>query len=385
MGVSKMANGAKKLRILHIIPTFGAGGAEFLVVNLCRYLVNLNFDVGVATLYPPKGINKDIAISQSTQLSNAGVEVFHLNKRIGLDIKVIFQLYNTLDGFRPDIIHTHCYVLRYTLLPTLFCRIPVRVHTVHSVAPKEVDWVGKMVHWIAFRVGGVVPVSVSQEVAKTVQALYGRGIHTPVIYNGIPTRHFISNALQDDAKKKHVILLHIGRFAPQKNHILLVEAFAMALKEYPAMRLWLVGDGLLRDQVETLVKEKGLERNVTFLGIREDVPKLLSEADVFLLPSEWEGVPLTVLEAMAAGKPVIATAVGGVPELVKDGVSGILVPSRNHGALAKAILCLAKDPDLRQRMGKAGQQRAIEHFDISRTAKGYEALYLKLLRERGRA
>jgi glycosyltransferase involved in cell wall biosynthesis len=102
------------------------------------------------------------------------------------------------------------------------------------------------------------------------------------------------------------------------------------------------------------------------------------------LSSDYEGVPLSVLEAMAAGKPVIATAVGGVPELVEDGVTGVLVPPRNPEALARGILRLAKDADLRRRMGKAAQERALERFDISRTAREYEALYLNLLEKCGR-
>ncbi len=151
------------------------------------------------------------------------------------------------------------------------------------------------------------------------------------------------------------------------------------------MELWLVGDGPLRPVVEKTVVEMGLEGRVLFLGVRNDVPKLLACSDVLVLSSEYEGAPLTVLEARQAGKPVIATAVGGVPELVEDGVTGILAPPRNPEALAQGILRLAKDADLRQRMGKAAQQWALERFDIARTAREYEALYLRLLREWGRA
>ena len=150
------------------------------------------------------------------------------------------------------------------------------------------------------------------------------------------------------------------------------------------MKLWLVGDGPLRPAVEKAIVKMGLERKVLFLGIRDDVPQLLAASDVFVLSSDYEGVPLTVLEAMAAGKPVVATAVGGVPELIEDGETGILVPPRNPEALAQGILRLAKDASLRQRMGKAARERAQERFDISRTAREYEALYLRLLKECGR-
>ena len=150
------------------------------------------------------------------------------------------------------------------------------------------------------------------------------------------------------------------------------------------MKLWLVGDGPLRPAVEKAIVKMGLERKVLFLGIRDDVPKLLAASDLFVLSSDYEGVPLAVLEAMAAGKPVVATAVGGVPELIEDGKTGILVPPRNPETLAKGILRLVKDADLRQRMGKAARERAQERFDISRTAREYETLYLRLLKECGR-
>ena len=334
------------------------------------------FEVAAVSLYPESGTLLE------REIRAKGLRVFYLSKRKGLDLRIIPQLYRLFRAFQPDVVHTHRYVLRYVLLPALLCRIPVRVHTVHNVAPKEVDRPGKFVHWIAFRLGRVVPVSISRQVAQTVKEVYGDNIYTPVIYNGIPTRRFILG----DKKQRddRVVLIHIGRFAPQKNHLLLVEAFSLAIEEYPSMELWLIGDGPLRAEVEKKVEAKGLKEKVRFLGIRDDIPDLLAEASILVLPSDWEGVPLTVLEAMAAGKPVVATAVGGVPELVEDGVSGILVPPRDLHALAQGILRLARDADLRNQMGKAAQERALERFDISRIAREYEALYLKLLKKKGR-
>jgi glycosyltransferase involved in cell wall biosynthesis len=369
---------AGKMCVLHIIPNFGPGGAERLVIDLMEIADKNRFEVAAVSLYSESGTILE------KEIKKRGLKVYFLNKHRGLDLRMIPQLYYLFRVLRPDIVHTHRYVLRYTLLPTLFCHIPVRVHTLHNVAQREVDRVGKLVQWVAFRMGNVVPVSISQEVAKTVQAIYGRDIYTPVIYNGIPTSRFILRAEQGNAKnKKNLIVLHIGRFAPQKNHLLLIEAFAMAFKKNPIMQLWLVGDGPLRPTVEKIILEKGLEENVVFFGIREDVPKLLALSDMLVLSSYYEGVPLTVLEAMAAGKPVVATAVGGVPELIEDGVTGILVSPNNPEALAKGILHLAKDTNLRQRMGRAAQEHTLDRFDISRTARGYEALYLCLLKKCG--
>lgn len=365
----------KKLRVLHVMPKFGTGGAERLVVNLLEATNKDRFEAVAVSLYPESGTLFEKEIKEK------GLKVFFLNKHPGLDPRMMLQLYHIFRVFHPDIVHTHLSVLRYTLLPAFFCHVPLRVHTIHNVAQKEVDRIGKLVNWIAFRLGNVVPVSISLAIANTIRTVYGKDIHTPVIYNGIPTGVFVSSPELENTKgEKDVVLLHVGRFAPQKNHLLLIETFALAVKEYPRMQLWLVGDGPLRSEMEMHVKEKNLDKIVVFIGVVPNERDFLADCDLFVLSSDWEGVPLTVLEAMAASKPVIATAVGGVPELVENGVTGILVPPRDPEALAQVIIRLAKDPDLRQRMGEAAQKRALDRFDISQTAKEYEALYLRLLK-----
>jgi glycosyltransferase involved in cell wall biosynthesis len=123
---------------------------------------------------------------------------------------------------------------------------------------------------------------------------------------------------------------------------------------------------------------------VTFTGVRADVPKILAALDLFVLPSLWEGMPNAVLEAMAAGLPVVATAVGGTPEVVMDGVTGLLVPPQDPSALAQAIERLLRDPDLRRTMGRAGRRRVEQHFDVRETVRQVEDLYETLLREKGR-
>jgi len=368
----------KIVKVLHIIPNFGIGGAERLVVNFLEAFDRKRFEMAVVSLYPETGTILEREIREKW------LKVYYLNKHLGLDLRMIPQLWHLFRTFRPDVVHTHLYVLRYTLLPAFLCRIPVCVHTIHNMAQKEVDQVGKFVHQIAFRLAGVLPISVSREIATTIHSLYGQPIKTPVIYNGIPTSQF-SALPNQQGEREDVTFLHIGRFSPQKNHKLLIEAFALALEECPKMRLWLVGDGELWSVVKKLVAEKGLQPQVSFLGIRTDVPELLNWCDIFVLSSDWEGLPLTVLEAMAAGRAVISTSVGGVPELVEDGVNGILVPLGDAKALAQAFLRLANKPELCRCMGREGQKRAYECFDIIRCTREYEALYLNLLKDRGKA
>lgn len=367
-----------KLRVLHVIPNLRPGGAERLLVSLLAASNRERFETQAVSLYPE---SRSIL---EQEVEKKGLKVSFLKKHRGPDLRMLPQLYRLFCVFRPHIVHTHLSVLRYTLLPALFCRIPVQVHTLHNVASREVDGFGKLVHWLAFRRGMVVPVSISSEVANTFRALYGSDVHTPVICNGIPTWQFYSGFAREVQRRDRVVLLHVGSFAPQKNHLLLIQAFAILAKEHPDMHLWLVGNGALRPRMERTVAEMGLEAKVVFWGVRDDVPRLLAASDVFVLSSDYEGMPLAVLEAMAAGKPVVATAVGGVPELVEDGVTGILVPPGETEALAGGILRVLSDPGLRESMGQRAQEVALERFDIARTAREYEALYSSLLEQHGR-
>jgi len=369
----------KNFKILHIIPNLGTGGAERLVVNLAKAFDKDKFDIAICSLYPKSGTVFE------RQLEESRIPVYYLGKHKGLDLRMVPRLHRLFRTFKPDIVHTHLYALRYALIPMIFCRVPARFHTVHSIAQKEVDTLGRIVHHLAFRIGGVIPISISEEVARTVEEVYK--VQTSIIYNGVPIRHFQGAEKvrsiyrkREGIKDSEVVFLHVGRFSPEKNHRLLVEAFAQAMEECSNLKLLLVGDGELRPDIEKIVKKKRLEPNIRFLGSRQDIPELLSTCDIFILSSDWEGAPMTILEAMAAGKPVIATAVGGVPELVKDGVTGILVPPQDIQALSGAMIRLAGDSILREVMGKRGREYALERFDVNLIARQYEELYLKILK-----
>jgi len=370
-----------KIRILHIIPNLNTGGAERLVVNLLEAIDKEKFEVAVCSLYDKSSSPFE------EHLEKNGIPIYYLGKRKGLDLRMITRLYRLFKFFKPDVAHTHLSVQRYALIPQVLCGIPIKLHTVHNIAQKEVDVPGKIVHWLAFHVVGVVPVSISQVVARTVKDVYN--IATPIIYNGIPTMQFSGmNEMRNFWREKEgiadseVIFLHIGRFSAQKNHCLLIEAFEQVIKGRDGLKLFLVGDGELRIKIELLVKEKRLEHCVNFLGLRQDIPELLAACDVFALSSDYEGLPMVILEAMAAGKPVISTAVGGISELVESGVTGILVPSRDPKSLAQAMIQLANDYPLRETMSKRSQKYALERFDISLIVRQYEKFYLKAMEAR---
>jgi glycosyltransferase involved in cell wall biosynthesis len=236
----------------------------------------------------------------------------------------------------------------------------------------------------------VLPVSIAQEVTRTFVQEYGRA-PTLEILNAIPTERYAPDPARRTAwRSQHavprdaLVFTCVAGLRPQKNHRLLLQAFAQAAPQLPDALLLLVGppdrlDPAYAESLKALAQELGLGQRVRFLGSRADVPDILRASDVFVLSSDYEGNPLSVLEAMAAGLPVISTAVGGVPELVQHGATGLLVPAGDACSLAEAIAQLGCDPARRAAMGNAARQTARQRFDVRVMSLAYATLYQQLL------
>jgi len=367
----------RKIKVLHFIPSFGPGGAERLLLDILENIDRNIFQPLAVSLYPPQGNPYEREIVEKK------LPVIFLTKHRGPDPKTLLNIHRVIRLFKPDVVHTHLYTLHYTILPVLLNRIPVRIHTVHCRVRYEVPWYEKVIHWVAFRYGKVLPVSVAKAIDAEISTLYGKKLRTKVIYNGInPAKFAHIRTLYPTIGENSLILLHIGSFSPVKNHELLIEAFSRVEKQIPKIYLWLVGDGAERPKIEELVKDKQIIEKVRFLGIRDDIPNLLAQADIFVLCSNSEAFPVAILEAMASGLPVVATAVGGVPEAVINGKTGILVPPNNPEALADAIFQLSSNAALRQQMGMNARQRVAGLFDVKRITREYERLYIEELNRR---
>lgn len=176
----------------------------------------------------------------------------------------------------------------------------------------------------------------------------------------------------------------IGALVAQKDHHTLIEAAARVVRDVPDVRFVVLGEGELRGALEEQIRHRHLERHVFLAGFRADVLQLMKDFDVFALSSIQEGLCTSLVDAMAARKAAVATAVGGVPEVVEDGVTGLLVPARDHEALAERIVRLLTDPKLRRRMGDAGLERARQLFTVERMVEGTAAVYERVTRA-GRA
>ncbi len=367
--------------VFQIVPSLMVGGAERLVVHLLERLDRARFAPVCICLESPLGTHYEARVQAR------GVPLYFLGKGAGASGSVFGRLDALFRQYRPAVVHTHIIGLNYAYPLMLRYRTPARVHTIHSLALRERGVrMGAWVRTLAFRyrIGGVAPVAVAAEVRASIQTLYGYP-DPPLIPNGVPTDEYAP----DPDRRLHwrtahgiephaIVLTHVGRFAPPKNHALLIEAFAQVHADAP-LYLLLVGGGELEGAAREQVARLNLQERIHFLGVRADVADILNASDMFVLSSRVEGNPLSVMEAMAAGLPVVSTAVGGVPELVRHGETGLLVPSEDRDALAGALQALIDDPARRQAMGAAARQHAIEHFDIRLTVQGYERLYDRLL------
>lgn len=350
-----------RIRVLEVLATLKRAGAEHVATALACRLPDDDFDTSVISLFDafPQGLEPE--------LERRDVPVRHLGKHSGLDLRMYPRLARAIREIKPDIIHTHSYVMRYVLPVAGRAAL---VHTVHNVAGREVDWIGRWVHRLAWRFDAE-PVAVSGEVARSFQRMYG--FVPAVIPNGIDVAAYSRPGARERWRRSHGfserdrVVVSLARLEPQKNPLGLLKAFASV----PDAHLVFAGAGSLLRTVTNAADER-----VRVLGVVNNVPELLAACDVLALASDWEGNPISVLEAMAAGLPVAATAVGGLPEIVEEGVTGYLVPRGDMKALGRAIAnALANHVA----MGEAARRRAVQ-FDISGMIAAYAELFQKVAR-----
>jgi len=363
-----------KSRVLHVLANLGAGGAERMAVHIVLGLDPRRFEPAVVAYSGRYGSDLE------QQLDQAGLKTWFLGKGPGFEWRTYYRLHRVFKEFRPDIVHTHVHVMRYAFPSLVYFKPRLMVHTVHNIAGREIEPRARWLQRLAYR-RGVVPVAVAREVAASLERLYGIG-NCRVVWNCVPTDLYASPQTPREVWRAKqgfsaadILFVCVARFAAQKNHALLIRAFAKGPASDPTAHLVLAGHGILRAQLQERVNQLGLTSRVHFLGLRRDIPDVLGAADIFALGSDYEGNPLSVIEAMAAGLPIISTAVGGVPELLQNGKEGLIVQPGDAEQLSEAMMTLLRDCDLRRAMGAAAATRAKEKFDVSAMVRAYEELY----------
>jgi glycosyltransferase involved in cell wall biosynthesis len=291
------------------------------------------------------------------------------------DALALVELYRLFRREHPLVVHANSSKAGVLgRLAAVAAGVPVRFFTVHGWAFKaHTGIVARAYLWADRLMSPLTTTTICVahgERDAGLRARTCRAERTVVIHNGVP--------LDVPRRRAHpgpVTLLSVGRLRAPKGFVTLVRATAGL-----EARLRIAGDGPDRPALEAEIDRLGLSDHVELLGTRDDVPELLASSDVFVLSSDSEGLPMSVLEAMAAGLPVIASAVGGVPEAVRDGETGALVPPRDSAALARALRRLVADPALRERLGDAGRRRVEEEFSLARFEREHLELYRKRVR-----
>jgi glycosyltransferase involved in cell wall biosynthesis len=306
-------------------------------------------------------------------LESAGVDVRYLGKKAGLDFSLYGKLRKLFQKEKPDAVHTHLYAPKYVFPAAVLAGVKNRVHTVHNVAEKESGSADRKLNALFFRHCGVIPVALSDLIRDSVAKVYAMDKDAiPVIQNGVDLSKCLPK--KEYGRAGNFKILHIGRFSEQKNHEGLLRAFAQFHEKHPDSELWLIGEGEAKESSQAFVAEQNLSESVKFLGAQSRVHGFLHDADMFTLPSLYEGVPITLIEAMGTGLPIVATAVGGVPDML-DAESALLVPV-DVDQIAQAFeTCYLQDA-LRQSHGEEAKKRA-ERFSSVTMAEKYSDLYSK--------
>lgn len=223
----------------------------------------------------------------------------------------------------------------------------------------------------------------AQKLARTVGFPVQR---ITVLPNGVDSDRFQrGNRGRSFVRKADDILIGtVGRLVPVKNQMVLIDAFSKLCNQDFNIKLIIVGDGPLRHQLQTVAKDTGCADRIEFLGRRSDVPEIMRAMDIFVLSSYSEGMSNTILEAMSSGLPVVATAVGGNPELVLNGKTGLLVPTNDPEKLERALCLLIRHEEMRKEMGMRGRERVKKYFSLRGMIDNYEKLYLQCYREKAK-
>lgn len=385
-GACHVAGNDQRPLVAHVIFRLDYGGLENGLVNLVNGLPEYKYRHAIICI--------DRVSNLRSRIEKSDVLLISIKKKPGRDIGALVKLYRVFRRLRPAIVHTRNLGALDALLPAVLAGVKVRVHGEHGWDISNVDSKNRKYRWLRIMHRPLVTQYVA--LSKQLQVYLEQAIGVDAerisrIPNGVDTKRFrpavdrgnLRGDLDTLLGSNIILIGTVGRMEPEKDPLTLIRAFCIAVKHTgmrnSRLRLAIVGDGSLRAAGQKLLIESGLNDMAWMPGARHDIPEFLRTLDLFVLPSLAEGISNTVLEAMASGVPVVATRVGGNPELVIDGETGSLLPPSNPELLAKAIEHYAFDKELRGRLGIAGRRRAESVFELDKMINDYDALYRRLM------
>jgi len=366
-----------RIRILHLITELEPGGAENLLLNICRGLDKEKFDLIVGYISGPGTL--------ANQIRRTGVRVVDLTHRGKIDPFLLFRLIFLMRKERVKIVHTH--LVHASIVGRVTAKlagVKILVATRHYAYDlKEKSFT----YWLERKLAGLnrMTIAISKAVRDylIIKENYDCKKVT-VIYNTVDLRLFDLNMVKESVTNSDNYLIgSVGRLHPQKGHSILIQSMSAVIREFRKTQLLIIGSGSLRMELENLARNLKVSDHVTFLGLKSplEVIEILRGVNLFVLASNWEGFGIAVIEAMASSKPVVATAVEGLHEVIEDGRTGFLVPPGDPQALAEKVIYLLKNRDLSIEMGKEGRKRVEALFSLDNMIVKLERLYWDLLNQ----
>lgn len=373
-----------KKRILEFFSFAGVGGTQQMFLEYLRHASHEHYDFSACILLEHGFLNE--------QLSCLHVENTSLNSRGYWDLSAWWKLYRFANGKQFDLMRT--YGLKAHIIGRIVGKIlgiPVNISSVRNTDPWR-KWYHAL---LDFLTSGLSDLYISNSEAGRVATHERERIPLDKIVtvpNGIDVSRFPGkqSQMRSHYRKKFKIspkapvLGIVANLREQKGHKTIVDAFPRLQKRFPTLRCLFIGEDLLNGEILRYVRTKNLEDSIFLTGSRQDIPEMLSMLDVFVLPSSWEGFPKSILEAMAMKKPVIASAVGGIPEVVIPHETGLLIPPQDPQAFAEAVISVLEDPEKAIAMGNAGYERVCRHFSIENVVSQTETIYEQLIEAKPR-
>lgn len=369
------------LHIVHFVYRFSIGGLENVIVQLINRLPAERYRHTVVSLTTIDDFRQ--------RVERTDVDFIALDKPVGHAIPLYRRIHALLRRLRPQVLHT-CNLAALEIVPLgWLARVPLRVHAEHGWDAHDPH--GQSVRYRRLRRAYRPFVSHYVSVSQDLDDYLARAIGVParrrsLIANGVDTDRFAPAAAPVTAVAgcpfepgRHWLIGTVGRLQTVKNQPALARAFVALLQRRPDLadraRLVFVGDGPLATEIDAILSRAGLRDLAWLAGARSDVPQVLRMLDCFVLPSLTEGTSCTLQEAMACGLPIVATAVGGNPEVVTDGATGSLVPSEDDAAMARALAAYADDAELAQRHGQAARDQAQARYGLEAMVQRYDTLF----------
>lgn len=368
-----------RIKIFYLVNEFADGSSNNLILTLLRGMDPSCFEYHVGGLKAIRG-------PLEAHFTEAGATVVSFGLSAGKPgLGGLRRIAGYIEQNQIHVVHTH--VLRPDILGGLAARLahrPAVLSTKHNMAyvRSQNGWLMRnLFYWPAMYLSDQIVTVTEALRQQTIERLRISPTRVTTIHNGIDAERYY----QPDARAATraalglapdaFVLTYTGRLIGGKGLEEVLRAAQPLVERHPACRVLIVGEGELQERLQQLAGELGLLSHVVFAGFRRDVPEVLAASDVFVLPSFSEGLPLSVLEAMAAGKPVVVSRVGGVPEIVHDGETGLMIRPGDVPGLTAALLSLIEDPARRTALGARGRQHVQEHFSVPSMIARYQDLY----------